>query len=233
MFVVPPHGLFVHQPKTGGSWVRQVVIRHQGHKVSLVASAHGPSSDVPEKYLDKLIFGTTRNPWDWYLSVYQFALSNDTLTERLRIMAGGTIEFRDFLYGATHPHIARVPFPPGVLWDMGSSPEDFSTSGVGLWSFSTRRMHVDRTEVLIPTQHLREGLPFLFPSLGRAVSQTAPANTREARPHTMLPGDPRQVYNDEMLGWIVAADGDLASRLGFQAPFEPPPDPVIRCEGVW
>lgn len=61
--------VFVHIPRTGGSFVRTVV----GSRVQLDAAApetrtHAAYGDLPDKFKDRPAFCIVRNPWEWYVS---------------------------------------------------------------------------------------------------------------------------------------------------------------------
>lgn len=92
---------YIHQPKTGGTFVATVLARvHQlrgetvrtvwfdpsGHEdapdvqpgspVRLMLTTrnqHGARRDIPARYLDRPILATIRNPYDRYVSQYEFA----------------------------------------------------------------------------------------------------------------------------------------------------------------
>jgi hypothetical protein len=64
--IVTDNALYLHMPKTGGNWVREVLksitIEDFGHRL--------PSNDFyrPNVYL------FVRNPWQWYNSLYHYLI---------------------------------------------------------------------------------------------------------------------------------------------------------------
>jgi Sulfotransferase family len=84
--------VFIHQPKTGGTFVtkmlshlyepdtdRRLVKRSvrsfcRGHgRLMLNVRKHGTCRDIPPSHQTKLILATVRNPYDRYVSQYEFA----------------------------------------------------------------------------------------------------------------------------------------------------------------
>jgi hypothetical protein len=64
--------VFVHVPKTGGSFTRGI-LRKQS-KVIDEFHKHAPYSDLPIEYRELPVVSVIRNPWDWYVSWYHFAV---------------------------------------------------------------------------------------------------------------------------------------------------------------
>lgn len=62
--------LYVHYPKTGGTFVRQVLKEFCNTKASDLH--HYPISRLPEEHGFEYIFATVRNPLDWYGSAWKF-----------------------------------------------------------------------------------------------------------------------------------------------------------------
>lgn len=62
--------VFLHLQKTGGMFFEKFLLKNiLGSKFG--NSRHGGFSRIPEKYKkNKIVFGTIRNPWDWYVSWY-------------------------------------------------------------------------------------------------------------------------------------------------------------------
>jgi hypothetical protein len=69
--------VYIHQPKTGGTFVTKVLERlygPQGKRGALLNThKHGACSEVPEAWRDKPLLTTLRNPYDRYVSQYRFA----------------------------------------------------------------------------------------------------------------------------------------------------------------
>ena len=62
--------IFLHVPKTGGTWIR-AALRMSG-TVEQEFKDHRAFCDLPEdiKKSKRQVFAFVRNPWDWYISLY-------------------------------------------------------------------------------------------------------------------------------------------------------------------
>ena len=60
--------VFLHLQKCGGSFVRTVLVEHFGAKK--VGPNHDGYLNIRDKDKEKFIFGTIRNPYSWYISLY-------------------------------------------------------------------------------------------------------------------------------------------------------------------
>lgn len=63
--------VFVHIPKTGGTWVRETLKRHGPKEWNMrITAAHCAIETLDPG--DRTVFAVVRNPWDWYVSRYFF-----------------------------------------------------------------------------------------------------------------------------------------------------------------
>ena len=84
--------VYIHEPKTGGTFVTKMLSRlyepvkqtggverllrrvlRCGKKQLIETNKHGTCSDIPESHRGKPILATIRNPYDRYVSQYEFA----------------------------------------------------------------------------------------------------------------------------------------------------------------
>ncbi len=84
--------VFIHEPKTGGTFVTEMLrsiyelvtdhsvikrvlrrMHRRGKKPVLNILKHGTCSEIPNSHRDKPILATIRNPYDRYVSQYEFA----------------------------------------------------------------------------------------------------------------------------------------------------------------
>jgi len=71
--IVSKHFVFIHVPKTGGSFIRKILLEKAPEDWDLrEISGHVPISEVPEEYAGLPAFAFVRNPFDWYVSWYTF-----------------------------------------------------------------------------------------------------------------------------------------------------------------
>ena len=86
--------IYIHMPKTGGTFVTDVItrlhesavaenvivrlvsgIRGRKRLLSLIdIQKHGTCSEIPREYRGRTILATIRNPYDRYVSIYEFGL---------------------------------------------------------------------------------------------------------------------------------------------------------------
>jgi len=93
--VITDKFVYIHKPKTGGSFVTDALLKlyegkwsmlvhlklatlkvvhykNQFGTLSLTANKHGGCSEIPPGHLEKIIVSTIRNPFDYYVSQYEF-----------------------------------------------------------------------------------------------------------------------------------------------------------------
>jgi len=66
--IVTNNAVFLHIPKTGGTWVKEVLNSYQ-----LDFNEH--SLDIPDSHRNKPVFVFVRNPWAWHVSFYNYMKS--------------------------------------------------------------------------------------------------------------------------------------------------------------
>lgn len=69
--ILAPEFVFIHQPKTGGTFVSQVLSRLLGASMTDV-NKHGVCNDIPSSHRGLPIVATARDPYDRYVSQYEF-----------------------------------------------------------------------------------------------------------------------------------------------------------------
>jgi hypothetical protein len=74
--LLSPYFVFVHIPKTGGSFVTKLLLDHLPPECRLAQGPdmHAPVSQIPDVYRPAPRFGFIRNPWDWYVSWYHYMM---------------------------------------------------------------------------------------------------------------------------------------------------------------
>lgn len=74
--LITRHFLFIHMPKTGGDFIRQLCSMHlpDDWMVEHDLGKHAGDGKIPEEYRDLPRFGLIRNPWSWYVSLHHYNL---------------------------------------------------------------------------------------------------------------------------------------------------------------
>ncbi len=81
--ILSKYFVFIHLPKTGGTFIKKILIdyapdewkvRKPGARERKYCTDpnHPTIRDIPAEYIGLPIFGFIRNPWDWYVSWYEF-----------------------------------------------------------------------------------------------------------------------------------------------------------------
>jgi hypothetical protein len=70
--ILTPDFVYIHHPKTGGTFVTDMLSRLYGDRQMNVAK-HATCNDIPEEHRGKPIISAIRNPYDRYVSQYRFA----------------------------------------------------------------------------------------------------------------------------------------------------------------
>lgn len=67
------HFVFIHLVKTGGTFVREVLVKNAPEDWGVqVNPGHSSVNAIPVEYADLPIIGFVRNPWDHYVSWYEY-----------------------------------------------------------------------------------------------------------------------------------------------------------------
>lgn len=92
------HFVFLHFPKTGGSFVRTLLSEHAPADWELqVLSLHPTIRDIPASHENLPVFGYVRNPFDWYVSWYSFLKSEGDNAFFNEVSDSGRKGFKDTL----------------------------------------------------------------------------------------------------------------------------------------
>ena len=132
--VIADEFVYVHMPKTGGTFVeevlRRVLGRPPGWNSDVGADQHQPVSAIPHGHRHKPVLFTVRNPYDHYVSFYCFGWWRDH--------AGDTFDARRIR--ARYPHFPELDFgeylEAALDWDLLTEPyrcvrEPFEAAGLG------------------------------------------------------------------------------------------------------
>lgn len=222
MIATPMH-VYVHMPKTGGMWVAHALHNlGNGHKIP-GTRRHARYDDIPQDALEgRMVFGSIRDPWAWYASLWQHLRNGVDGPPVLRALGDGDESFGAFLRGMTDRQVWATlpeddrggwPWPP----DLGGG---FYTS-LMRWYFG----HPLKVDALIDQTQLRVGLEQIL-DVSIDEGRFPPKNSRLDRPATAVK-NPHTLYNHDEVALVQDADGEAASELGFLEPFSSLPEPVL------
>lgn len=112
--ILSRHFVYIHMPKTGGSFVRTVIQAHAPKAWELqVFDTHPSVHDIPDSHRDLPKFAFVRNPFAWYVSWYHFLKSNGKNDLFEDISDGGRLGFDESIRNAlqTKDEFARGEGP--------------------------------------------------------------------------------------------------------------------------
>jgi hypothetical protein len=202
--------VYFAMPKTGSTWVRDRMLHKgaqsfMGHHDSICDHRwSGRGAWKP--------FGTVRNPWDWYPSWWQHAMSTGKPEWKT---------FKEALRYATSGAWAEAGDRAGVFYEMGLRPQR------GLYAATFTSVYDDMM-TFVATDRLNEGFAEFF-----GLKSDEPfTNTRHQRDGSEVvwprpAGHYADWYDDEMIGWVAQADDVLIDCFGFE-PFTPSPRALYK-----
>lgn len=218
--------IYVHMPKTGGSWVARFLGGQHGTQF-LGTGGHMPAKLLKGHQMkDRILWGTIRDPWSWYLSWYHHGMK---AVQNRKVMAeygNGSTEFKDVLMGALARDPNRCPKNVGAIWstpnDKASRDEYLKGPG-GLYSWTFFHVYGDTVKRLVDTANLYAGIEVLY---GDTVDPEVhpPANPRRDKKDRK----PKDMYDTEMIDAVYAEDESLISHLGYEEPFSTLKETILK-----
>ena len=208
--------------KTGSSLLHDITLGQFGAN-DFGAPQHAPLSYLRSKYPDlvegKESVAIARNPWDWYGSYYLHVTqaAGEEPSE-----AGFRKALKMWTHSAVHePVTIDNPAAVSVHW---------KSSRKGTWGLcSAVHQHIaGDADIFITTRRLREGVEEIFgePLQAQFGKPRNDRHSRDPAPQIAL-SSYGELYDDEMIDWVRAADALFIERFGFE-PFEPAASAVHR-----
>jgi len=175
---ITPHFVFVHLPKTGGTFVSRHCWRIWGDQCIDYPTypKHAKRREIPAEYRHLPVVGTIRSPYDWFVSAYHFPWWRDHAESFPGLQSLPTypdVSFDQFVRLATarwwarqHPELGRKPQlghaaycwvawlgkePFGFLraaLDAPPTPDAFREQLAGARLLRTSRLNQDLAELL-------------------------------------------------------------------------------------
>ncbi len=236
--IVTEHFVYIHLSRTGGTFLNKLILSQIPEARML--QYHGHLEDLPSAYSHLPVLGFVRNPWDWYVSMFndysrkrQFVFQilsdegtldfSDTITRYLNL-GDGSASSRQLLrqLSARAPETHQPGLPDGINL-TGLKARHFACfpAGIGYYGWLFELMFRCRHEPLIrygQFENLREDALRLFEETGVKITKPilaylrlAPALNQAVRP---------QGYADmycPALGELLAArEQSLIEKFGYQ-----------------
>ena len=254
---------FVHLPKAGGFWLTELLCQAGGkQKLPGGLTGHVPLSEIPEDLIDdKLVIGTMRNPWDWYVSYFHFFQHDNGLAmPELDGFQSSWIQEQEpdnsvARFRMVLPRLLNGPFCKVNLKDVGEidPTAEMRQRDVGFMSWYASRMFGPgdpfswKTNVLVDTHGMVHGSQLLKDLLerGRGVGWpndiVYPSSRNEApmggpsHRHRKRPYG--EYYTEELADLVRHKDRWIVEAFGYEGPGRPAVAPIflhpsIQKQGV-
>lgn len=198
------HFVFVHVPKTGGNFVREILERYAPKDWELQGlDAHATHHQIPASHRDLPRLAVARNPFAWHVSWFHF--QRDVQAELfLHISDGGKLDFADSMrraYTGDGPLAQQSGALTQTLLEM---------LGQGLAGAKVGKMESLRDDLL----DMIGGCTTVPSDMARAIQHAPPQNTSKHRHYSSY-------YDEELRELIRTKDAPVFDFFGYE--WEDPP----------
>lgn len=201
--ILTRHFVFLHLPKTGGSFVRRVMERAgPADWEAIIHPMHPTHGDIPDTHRKLPVLGAIRNPWTWYVSWFRFLKKGGPDRPHNffeEISKGGTRDFAATIHAALdHPLIADSA-TGGLDWYLR-------------WTFGPQL----ETTRFCRMEHLRKDLGRHLESLLGPLPEPFAATLAGLPEQNVQPtADVMDFYDDALIERIRRLDAPVFARFGY------------------
>ncbi|MCB9877582.1 MAG: hypothetical protein H6835_08290 [Planctomycetes bacterium] len=199
------HFVFVHVPKTGGNFVREILERHAPASWQLQAlEAHATWREIPMSHraLPRLAFA--RNPFSWYVSWFHFQQKEAHSEFFLRISDQGRLDFQATMRNALTGEGLLSPGYGALTQTL------FDMLGEGLEGARVGKMEQMRADMLRLFGECVE----VPAAMAEAIRELPPQNTSSHRHYS-------RYYDPELRRLVRDKDAPVFDYFGYE--WEEPP----------
>lgn len=208
--ITSKHFVFIHFPRTGGRFVRQMFkLFAPGKWDTKLLGEHMHVSDIPESHQDLPRFGFVRNPYDWYVSWYSFHMNvwrNEIFNE---ISDNGTKDFKSTLISGCEMDYSLI-FKDAFDTDRYNSVGGYTAFMLAMFGTDIENVRLGRFE------NLREDLLSIIsditelPLLLKYGVNWYPKVNKSPHKHYS------EYYDDELREIIAEKDKMMLDRFGYK-----------------
>lgn len=208
--ITSKHFVFIHFPRTGGRFVRQMFKLFAPRKWEAgLLGEHMHVSDIPATHKDLPRFGFVRNPYDWYVSWYSFHMNvwrNDIFNE---ISANGTKDFKSTLISGFNMDYALI-FKDAFDTDKYNSVGGYTAFMLAMFGADIENVRLGRFE------NLREDFLSIIsditdlPLLLKYGVHWYPKVNKSPHKHYS------EYYDQELIEIIAEKDRMMLDRFGYE-----------------
>jgi hypothetical protein len=210
--------VFVHIPRTGGSFIKGVLRDHLDLETRAPRlPTHASYDELPVECRDRHGFCVVRNPWDWYVSWYHHSMTRgprlaaldpgDPKRENWQMLFGGKSTFKETVTRVCEGRLEHAFAKNARRRDVDLYSEYVRV--LAGRAIKRGQLEAGRFEELIPflLEFLdRRGL--LTESLREAVEQSSPTNASRHGPY-------RDYYDRELRELVAHKARCLTGRFGY------------------
>jgi hypothetical protein len=197
--------VFLHLPKTGGSFVRELMTHYAPPEWNVSLHDNHPTvREIPATHADLPIFGLVRNPFDWYVSWYHYLKEHRSDPFFNHISQQGSLDFKTTISAAFEVDI-------GAMFQF---PCAFSNSPFGcymnyIFGNDLNRLKLGKMESLRgDLRQILTTFDALTETLDQQIDTFPVVNVSDHMPY-------RSYYDEALKALILSRDREVLERFGY------------------
>jgi hypothetical protein len=211
--------VFVHVPRTGGVFVKEVLAEHlRLDEDAPRLPTHASYDELAARFRDRPAFCVVRNPWDWYVSWYHHSISRGPKVARLDpsdpkrvnwegLFEGGRSTFKETVSRMCHGQLVH-PFASEARRRDVDLYSEYVRVLAGR-AIEEDRVEPGRFEELVPfLVDFLDRQQLLSDSLRDAIEGSPATNTSEHGPY-------RGYYDDDLRDLVSHKARPVIERFGY------------------
>ena len=242
--IVTDKFVFVHFPRTGGTFITDVIKRFFPSAQEI--GYHLPRLLLPHKYSELPVLGTVRNPWEFYVSWYHHVWPRDAATPlHSWLSENGKQQFAGWTrnalnLGMDHDRLDALieKLPDEVDYRKRNIPNitkdalrKIRGTGVGYYTFRFNHLFGNADGVFFCRQErLRADLIHFLERIGAASDDIRAHILESKKKNTADHSHYSTYYTPELAELLSTRDRAVIRRFGYT--FEHPSRPAIRNEST-
>jgi hypothetical protein len=227
--IVTDKFVFVHFPRTGGTFVTDVIMRFFPSAQEI--GYHLPRFLLPNEYSHLPVLGAVRNPWEFYVSWYYHVWPRDAATPlHSWLSENGKQQFAGWTrnalnLGMDHDRLDALieKLPEEVDYRKRNIPNitkdalvKIRGTGVGYYTFRFNHLFGNGDEVFFcRLETLRQDLVRFFEEIGAATDELRNYVLRSDRKNTAEHHHYSTYYPPELAELVSIRDRQLIERFGY------------------
>ena len=198
--------VFLHLPKTGGSFVRELCVHHAPPEWECrLFDDHPTIREIPPEYRHLPVFGFVRNPYDWYVSWYYYLKKRGDNDFFNQASNNGGRGFKDTMLAAFEADI-------GALYGFECQ---FSDSAYGCYMNYVFGNDLDQLQIGT-FERLREDLYRIWSSMVELPVEMKRQITDFPKVNESQRGHYRKYYDAELRAVIESKDSEVLDHFGYK-----------------